>query len=325
MIVQSQKIVTKRGQMLEFVKANSSNAIGILALGEKHFQNWKTNSLPSLEEYCIRNDIHLLVQTESIGTLDDNRKSTWQKLLIPKQIKHFFPHIKNVCYLDTDIICNPYAESIFDSQEHGKLHLVSQFKNLPFNLEIAQRRMVFFRKRFYDKTYPLDSSVFMSPQQIFSYHGFQQFDDYACAGVFMASIDLCADFLESIYYKYDDKFVSITEGDEPVFNFEIQKHFEIKWLPYKFQTLWNFEMSTKYLQLYDDENISADLINSAILSTLMNSVFLHFAGSWNEKNSWHKNTFFAKPELLEILSEYVKFSRTPVSGKPKGMLRPRIK
>jgi hypothetical protein len=308
--------------MIEIVKVNSTNAIAVLAIGDEHYQKWQKNSLPSLQIYCERNKINLYAQIESLAHISDNRKLTWQKFLIPKQIKLFYPHIKNFCYLDTDIICNPFAESIFESQISGEISLVSQFKNLPFNLKIAQRRIAFFRNKYYDKNYPLDSSLFMSPTDIFEYHGFTTFDDYACAGLFLGEIELCSNFLESVYHKYDDKFESITEGDEPVFNFEIQNNFTINWLPYKFQTLWNFEMSIKYAHLYRNQSSNKNLINDAVLSTLMDSVFLHFAGSWPEKLCWEKFSVFDQPDMIGILKEYTDYLKIPVKGSPTGMFKP---
>ena len=308
--------------MIEIVKVNSTNAIAVLAIGDEHYQKWQKNSLPSLQIYCERNKINLYAQIESLAHISDNRKLTWQKFLIPKQIKLLYPHIKNFCYLDTDIICNPFAESIFDSQISGEISLVSQFKNLPFNLKIAQRRIAFFRNKYYDKNYPLDSSLFMSPTDIFEYHGFTIFDDYACAGLFLGEIELCSNFLESVYHKYDDKFESITQGDEPVFNFEIQNNFTINWLPYKFQTLWNFEMSIKYAYLYRDQSSDKNLINDAVLSTLMDSVFLHFAGSWPEKLCWEKSSVFDQPDMIGILKEYTDYLKIPVKGSPTGMFKP---
>ena len=309
--------------MIEIVKSNSCNAIAVLAIGDDHYKKWEKNSLPSLQIYCERNEINLYAQIKSLSRIDDNRKSTWQKFLIPKQIETFFPHIKNFCYLDTDIICNPFAESIFDSQVEGKISLVSQFKNLPFNLKIAQRRMAFFRNKYYDKNYPLDSSLFMSPIEIFEYHGFRTFDDYACAGLFMGEIELCSNLLESVYHKYNDKFESITEGDEPVFNFEVQDNFKVNWLPYKYQTLWNFEMSFKHTHLYGEQSNNQNLVDDAILSTLMDSVFVHFAGSWPEKLCWEKSRVFNQPDMIKVLENYMDYLKSPVKGLPKGMIRPR--
>ena len=309
--------------MIEIVNSNSCNAIAVLAIGSDHYKKWQKNSLPSLQIYCEKNKINLYAQVESLSNIGDKRKSTWQKFLIPKQIETFYPHIKNFCYLDTDIICNPFAESIFDSQVSGEISLVSQFKNLPFNLEIAQRRMAFFRNKYYDSNYPLDSSLFMSPTDIFEYHGFRTFDDYACAGLFMGEIELCSDLLASIYHKYDDKFESITEGDEPVFNFEVQDNFKVNWLPYKYQTLWNFEMSIKYAHLYRYQSSNKNIIDHAVLSTLMDSVFVHFAGSWPEKLCWEKSRVFNQPDMIKILENYMDYLKSPVKGLPKGMFRPR--
>ena len=79
------------------------------------------------------------------------------------------------------------------------------------------------RHNFYSKKYPLDSSIFMKPSQTFKYHGFKEFDNYFCSGLFIFNIKLFSNFLEKIYYKYSKNFNTLTSGDEPVINYELKK------------------------------------------------------------------------------------------------------
>jgi len=308
--------------LIELINSKSTKAIVVLALGSEHVVKWKKHSFPSLQLYCSRNKINLYLQSESLDNSSTAKKATWQKFLIPKNLKRNFPNVKELCYLDTDIICNPFSESIFDYHKTGTIGLVSQFTNLPYPSEIALRRIAFFRNRYYDSRYPLDSALFMTAKQIFKYHNFKEFEDYACAGLYMGEVDMCKDFLEEAYYKYDKEFQTITEGDEPVFNYEIQNHFKVNWLPYKFQTLWNYEMAIKHPHLYLNDPTDIEGINFSVTSSLMDSVFLHFAGSWGEKSIWESNSIYSRVEQMALLDSYSKYLNVSVTGMPKGLIRP---
>ncbi len=307
--------------MIEVYGSDSPNAIVVLALGPGHFEKWQNYSLPSLRLYCSRNNLNLLAQVDSLDNSDSRKKFTWQKFLIPKSVKENFPKIKNFCYIDTDIICNPFAESIFDFIDDSSICLVSQFTNLPYSDDKILRRIAFFRNLLIDTNYPLDSSLFMKPKDIYAHHDFFEFNDYACAGMYMANVEYCYKTLESVYHKYSNNFNTITEGDEPVFNFEIQKNFKVNWLPYRFQILWNHEMAYKYPFLYTDFMENSSAVKFSILSSIMDGVFLHFAGNGYEKKAWEFSSFVVEKDYLSVLEKYNKYINTPVTGKPKGKFK----
>jgi hypothetical protein len=54
----------------------------------------------------------------------------------------------------------------------------------------------------------------------------------------------------------------------------------------------------------------------------MDSVFLHFAGSWPEKLCWEKFSVFDQPDMIGILKEYTDYLKIPVKGSPTGMFKP---
>jgi hypothetical protein len=308
--------------MIELVNSNSSSAIVTLALGDKHFKDWEKFSQPSLIEYCQNHKINLYVQTESLDLGERYIKATWQKLLLPKEIQRKFPSITQYCYLDTDIIANPFANNIFDSYEENKISLVSQFSNLPFDVNITQKKISFYRHHYYDDKYPLDSAIFMTPQQIYEYHDLTPQKDYACAGLYMSGINYSADLLSKIFFKYSQETETLTGGDEPIFNYELQNTFAINWIPYKYQAIWNYEMADKLAYLYKREFHNQELINFSLMTILSNNVFLHFAGSWYEKDIWKNNTLFEDNLLLEEMQNVQSYMKTRVTGFPAGIIKP---
>ena len=52
-------------------------------------------------------------------------------------------------------------------------------------------------------------------------------------------------FFKKLYEKYKN-FRSLTGGDQPSFNFEVNNFGCVKKLDYKFQAIWLYEMAWKY-------------------------------------------------------------------------------
>jgi hypothetical protein len=214
---------------------------------------------------------------------------------------------------------NKFAPSIFDFND-GTLAMVSQFKELPFDLNLVLRRIAFYRNRFISAQYPLDSALFMSIEDIYKFHNLTPQKDYGCAGFFMGNIFDHSLHMSEIFNSYDANVSTITDGgDEPILNFEFQNRFQTKWLPYKFQALWIYEMAAYYPFLYESLSDS-NLILKCIESSLQNNIFLHFAGSWNES----KMISYVQriPSDKEASEDFDKYYRSPLTGKPVGRILP---
>lgn len=299
----------------------SGNAIVTLAVGSEYYNSWLNNSSKLWIQYCQKNQVGLFIQVDSLDTRANAKKVTWQKLLLPSELKKQFPEVVNFCYLDSDILVNPFAENVFDLINPNKVNLVSQFKNLPFDLRTAQKMVSLNRNFWYSSEYPLDSSIHMGPKDIFRHHKFREFDDYACMGFIAGSIENLSIHFNAIYEKYDSNLYSLTNGgDEPILNFEFQSELDIEWLPYKFQAIWIFEMSTKYDFLYDLNFYSRELVSRCVDSVLAQNVFLHFAGSWGESKMIECGPFIMNELYFQRLNEYL---NRQVSFKLHGVLRPR--
>ena len=74
--------------------------------------------------------------------------------------------------------------------------------------------------------------------------------------------------------------------------------YKIKWLPYEFQAIWNYEVALNYPFLFH-ENYKK-ILKDCVISTLFRVDMLHFAGSWPE-NSIFYNTIYRQRNILKIL------------------------
>lgn len=310
--------------MFEIIRKSnkSGNYIVTAAVGEKYLNEWKNYSFPLWEKYAQNYDLGIIVLNEEI---DKNRASVtwkkihWQKLLILKELESNFPYVKNVCILDTDILLNPFAPNIFDSYNEDSIGLISKRKNLPYPFIECMKKVSFFRKKFYDSEYPLDSGIFISIEDLYLYHGLTPQSDYACTGVIVLNVKNHASFLNSVYYKYDRDVKSITNnGEQTHVNFEFQSNSKVQWLDYRFQAIWLYEMAWNYPFLY--EKSDKDLEKKCIESSLMSNYFIHFAGSWPDTDMWRIANIF---DDFVFLENYSKYLTTPVSGKPLGMIKPK--
>lgn len=312
---------------MEFISEirQHKNILVTIAIGDKYLNDWKRHSYPSWKGYCEKHDLGLLVITDSLINQSDPKykKPTWQKGLLGNFISEHFPFVTNVCYLDTDIIISPLAPNIFESYEEDGIGLVSLRHNLPFPYELVRRRMAFLRNRFYSNDYPLDSSLFISLNDLYEFHSKSPQDDEACMGLIVFNIKKHSQILLDSFNEYDSNVESITGGgDQFHYNYEFQNRSNVQWFPYEFQSIWCHEMAWFYPSLYS--NPCASSIKNAIEATLMRVHFLHFAGSWNESEMWTSTETYQEGELSEI-EAYKKYLSQEVTGVAVGQRFPQRK
>mgnify|MGYP001212384730 FL=1 len=299
-----------RYQILYSPKYKFPNFIVILAIGNKYFLDWKKFSSSLLIKYCKKNKIGLLVIKDYLIEGNDYyaKKATIHKLLIGSFIEKKFKYIKNICYLDTDIIVNPFSPNVFNFQNKNKINVVSRCKNLPyyFSDNFLKRRVAFLRKENYDKNFPLDSGLTISPKKIFTFHGWKDQGDYFNAGLLMFNVKKFSNFFLNIFNKYRSKnFISMTGGDEPIVNYEVLKSKKVHWMSYKFNVLWLYEMSCRYPFLYEYK-IRDTIIKKCIETTLSENYFIHFSGTWPEGLMWKNKNLFGKKKQQQHL-RFVKY------------------
>jgi hypothetical protein len=308
--------------MFEIIRKSSKggNYIVTTAVGKKYLDYWKIFALPLWEKYAQNYDLGIIVLDEEIDSKNSPtwKKINWQKLLILSELEMHFSFVKNVCLLDTDILINPFAPNIFESYKEDSIGLISKRKNMPYPFFDCMKRVSFYRNKFYSKEYPLDSGIFISTEDLYIYHDLTPQEDYACTGVIVLNVNNHAEFLKSIYYKYDQNVSSITnDGEQTHLNFEFQSNSTVQWFDYRFQAIWLYEMAWNYPFLYEKSQKS--LTKKCIESSLISNYFIHFAGSWPESDMWKIKNIFDDFELLENYSKYLAM---PVSGRPLGMIKP---
>jgi len=304
----------------------SNNVIVTIAIGDRYYQSWEKYAFPTWKKYCARHELGLIVfDSDLIPKTDKSwKKPNWQKLLIGNILKDQIFSLKNVCYLDTDILINPFAPNVFDSYDPDTIGLVSLRKNLPYPYENTLRRLAFLRNRYYDTSYPLDSALFISVEKLYKFHDLPAQEDEACSGFFIFNIQSHFELLKSTFQKYDKNIKSITGGGEQThLNYEIQKNCKVSWMDYRFQAIWIFEMAWKYPFLYDYGRNNSKLVNECIEASLFTNYFLHFAGSWHESEMWKIGGILESNKILNQFSEFSNYLKMPVTGNPKGQIKPK--
>lgn len=300
------------------------DAIVTIAIGEAYFEEWRSYALPLWKAYCENYDLGLYVVKDNL--IEEShpkwKKATWQKLLIGKTIANFKPEVKNVCYLDTDILINPCAPNIFDVYDKKNYGLVSQIKNLPMPLELVMRQYVFLRHNYYSKRYPLDSVVFLPLPEQYKYSNLKPVDDSACAGLILFNVVRHSQEMYRWFLKYDNQTPSVTDGDQTHINWEIINTKNVQWLDYRFQALWVYEMAWKYSFLYTRHQQNKELIRECVEACLFSNYFLHFAGSWHESDMWLIKDILSSSASREMNISFKNYLEHELTGQPKGMVKP---
>ena len=302
--------------------SNNNNYIAAIAIGEKHLKEWQKYILPSWMLYCERHGLGLVVFEKELIDKSHSKwkKANWHRLLMGDKLKEL--NANNVCYLDTDILINPLAPNVFDFHDDEKISVVSQTKT-PFEHSKVLRKIAFFRNRYLSSDYPLDSALFMPREDYYKYHNFAPQEDVFCSGFFIFNVNNFSHILEEWFFKYPSNVETVTNGgDEPVLNYEFQNYGKIKWLDYKFQALWMYEMAEEYPFLYQDIN-NKESLKKCIQASLQQNYFLHFAGKW--EGDVYKDESIMNANFLAELQDFDDYLQSPVTGKPVGPIYPNKK
>lgn len=303
---------------------DSYNYIATIAIGESTYTAWEQFAYPTWEIYCKKNRVGLIVFDEDILSKGSEnwKKATWQKLLIGKECQQSGVKVENICYLDTDILINPFAPNVFINYNPVNFSLVSLRKNLPFPYMETLKRVAFYRNKYYNNSYPLDSALFISINDLYAYHNLFPQNDEACMGFFIFNVEHHTELMYSWFNKYSSDVTSISNnGDQTHLNFEIQNSGKVTWLDYKYQAIWVFEMAWHYPFLYSKNDTEIDLILDCVETSLQNNYFLHFAGSWPESAMWKKQNVFSTFEKKILIDHLAKYQKEIPTGKPLGTLK----
>ena len=299
--------------------------LATIAIGEQYLQPFMKYAYHTWEMYCHRHDLGLILFDDHlIAKSDPNWKNPyWQKFLIGEALNSATFRTNNVCCLDTDILISPIAPNIFANRNESKVGLISKRKNLPLEHQQYLRRMAFLRNRFYDSNYPLDSSLFISLNDLYTEVGIDVQPDDACSGVFVYNCLTHGPLLADYYRSFGQNIMEQDNGGEQRFlNHFVQSQNLVEWLDYRFQALWTYEISSKYPFLYSEHKDNWPLIKSCIEASLFSNYFLHFAGSWHEGKMWEQVRVLDTPESLSMFEAFNAYMKVPVFGKPLGQVKP---
>ena len=138
----------------------------------------------------------------------------------------------------------------------------------------------------------------------------------------MFNLENHSELMKSWFEKYPSNVKSLTGGDEPHMNWEIQNHGRITWLNYKFQAIWIFEQAWNYPFLYSDFKNNKKIIKHCVESCLSNNYFLHFAGTWYESEMWKNKDTFKSDVFLSRKNEFQQYLSQIPKSSPVGQIKP---
>ena len=283
-----------------YINSSGGNYISTLAIGREYLERWETFSLPYWKAYCSKHNIGLIALVEPF--LDPGKKrNDWQKLLVGRAIRESGLHAERVCFVDYDVVPNPFSENIFNQLAETKIGFVSQRSGLPHgSVDRLLRHIAIHRNRSSGGAYPLDSYLTRPPEAIFRDHGLYEHADYGCGGMFLFNMQMHSEYLEEVFFSYTSQSRLISNAGEEVYlNHHIQIRDDFEWLSYEWHTLWWYEMAWFYPWLYERSSRSSENVKQAICATLLRSNFLHFVGSW-EKWAWG---YLAQIDYSSFLNE----------------------
>jgi len=291
------------------------NSLVCIAIGKKIYTHWKKFIFPSWEAYCKKNNLGLIVFKEELISKNNPewKKPTWQRLLVGKKIKDNFPIIKNVCVMDIDIIINPTAPNIFDSINKDKINLTSLRNFIPFEYKSTIRKLAFFRKKFTNKNYPLDSFLNCDLKTLYQTDGLKPQRDELCVGVMAFNLKKFSQILyDWFFYFKKEKLVTNFGGCQNQVAFKILSNNYCNLLNYKFQAIWVFEIAARFpLILKKLKNF--EILSDFAFSVLIDNYFLHFAGGGPECKIWLKANFLKRINY-KILKEFDLYYQKKLMG-----------
>lgn len=296
-----------------------------IAIGETYLNKWKSTVSKTWALYAQANDFGIIVIVDHLIPTSNTKwkKPTWQKMLIGRYLINEDIPINTLCYLDTDILINPYASNVFDYHQDQKISVVSLRKNLPFNYHTTLRKLALLRKSYLDEKYPLDSALFIGLNELYNYHNLTPQEDEFCAGLLMFNPKHFGDQMQEWFEMYDKNVTSITNGgDQTHMNYHVQSSGMANFIPYEFQAIWSFESANYYPFLYMDKFKDSEILEFCVQSTLLRVNFLHFAGNWPESSKFTEGKFEISEKFMKLFENYKNYLLKPVTGVPLGNINP---
>jgi len=306
------------------VNADTKHALVTSAIGGSYLEDFREFSLPTWQEYAQRCGLGVVVFAD--GSVSDDTlggfNGAWLKMLLPELVKQQFPQVTRLALVDTDIIINPSAPNVFESTPEGHVGVVPEFSpDLAKNVE-SRKRLAFLRRKYYDASYPLDSILFASAEQVYREEGFQPLSESFCSGLIV--LDSAS---SSAFSAWFDEAKTVELGpavawEQTYLNYKVLTQLPHHWLDPEFQVIWNLEMASSHPSLYQMGDLStSEFAENCVADTLNRVHFLHFAGSWPESTAWKNSPQQVMNKMGSLFEpEFRKYLETPSTGVARGKI-----
>lgn len=296
------------------------NIICTIAIGNKFFSDWKKFAQKNWKKYCEKHKIMLIVFEKPIREHQSKHTVNWDKLLVGSYLLKKKIFCENICFLDADIIINFLdSPNVFNYHKKNTISLVSKFRFLPFKLDKIKKIISFNRRKFFSRKYPLNSSLFMSHKEIYSYSKLKPQYDYTATGFYIFNQKKYSNFFKNIFIKYEN-FKVKTSHEEVCTNYELLSKCKINWIDYRFQAIWIYELAFRYPYLYKFYK-NNKIVKNCIEDCLRKNFFLHFAGKWHESQMYKIKNIFDNRYCNEN-KIFEKYLEKKIKAKPVGQITP---
>lgn len=309
----------------ELVKGRSGNAIYLTVIGSDYRKKFEEIALPYYEQYCNKYDLGLLILNDYVDSCAKqvhpySLDPGYQRLLIPQLIANHHKNYKFVADMDADCIPGPVARNIFLAAFTEEYCSKQIFFTLPVPNQISRsklgRRISLLRKMFHDDRFPLDSLLAGDDDFEKKALGFNFDGPIATLGTCVGHVDLMAYCGKIAYDEIANNFSGYLQNYR---NKIYRQYASIKWLPYEFQAIWNYEVALYYPFLY--LNPDSELAYECVQSTLMRVDMLHFAGAWPENKIFFRGPFNKGGTLKTYFEKLQPYLDEEISLKSYGRLK----
>ena len=306
------------------LNADTRHALVTSAIGGSYLQDFKEFSLLTWKEYAQRCGLGVIVFAD--GSVSEETlagfNGAWLKMLLPELVAKEFPKITRLALIDTDIIINPAAPNVFDSTPHGHVGVVPEFGPDPTRNTESRKRLAFLRRKYYDPSYPLDSILFASAEQVYVEEGFEPLSASFCSGLIVLDVVFASDF--SAWFeeaKTADRRPAVA-WEQTYLNHKVLTQLPHHWLESEFQVIWNLEMASSHPSLYQLGDLSdTEFAQHCVADTLNRAYFLHFAGSWPESTAWKNSPQQVINKMVSLFEpEFQEYLGTQSTGVARGKL-----
>ena len=183
--------------------------------------------------------------------------------------------------------------------------------------------MAFFRKKYTNKNYPLDSLLNSNLNDLYKADGLKVQKDELCVGVMAFNLKKFSDILYNWFFYYSKKSMNSNFGGcQNQLASKILSNNYCNLLDYKFQSIWVFEIAARFPILMKYLS-NLKIVSEFALSILLDNYFLHFAGGGKDAKVWLKPNFFNKINK-KLITEFNIYYQKKLKGKKIYRRKPRL-